>query len=59
MNDLIVAVIICAIVGLAIFYIRKEKKKGIKCIGCPFAQQCSNKDNCDHQSLYDEYKNSK
>lgn len=61
MEDLVVAVIIGVIVGLAIFYIRREKKKGVKCIGCPFAGECSNKqkDNCDHQSLYEQYKNSK
>lgn len=61
MEDLIIAVIIVTIVCIAICYIRKEKKKGVQCIGCPFAQNCTNhqKDNCNHQSLYNQYKNSK
>ena len=45
MTDIIVGGIIVAIVGLAIAYIRKEKKKGVKCIGCPHAGDCTKK-NC-------------
>ena len=33
--------VILALVGLAVWYIVKEKKKGKKCIGCPYAKQCS------------------
>lgn len=29
-----------ALVALALRYIYKEKKKGSKCIGCPFAEGC-------------------
>ena len=29
------------IVGLALRYIIKEKKKGNKCVGCPYAGECS------------------
>lgn len=43
MADLIVVGIVLVIVGLAIAYIVKEKKKGVKCIGCPVAGQCSGK----------------
>lgn len=48
MVDFIVTIVILSIVALAIFYIQKEKKKGVKCIGCPFADTCSsrNKKNC-------------
>lgn len=28
------------IVGLALRYIIKEKKKGNKCVGCPYAGEC-------------------
>ena len=28
------------IVGLALWYIIKEKKKGNKCVGCPYAGEC-------------------
>ena len=41
MTNLIVTVIIAAVVGLAGFYIRKEKKKGARCIGCPDSGTCS------------------
>ena len=60
MIDVIVAVIIISIVLLALLYIRKEKKKGIQCVGCPFSSECSSKqkENCNHTSLYDQYKNS-
>lgn len=33
--DYLVIGIILLILGLAVFYIIKEKKKGKKCIGCP------------------------
>ncbi len=37
----VIAVIaLIAIVFLAVRYIVKEKKKGTKCIGCPFADSC-------------------
>jgi len=41
MQNLIVIVIVALILGSACFYIRREKKKGIKCIGCPDAATCS------------------
>lgn len=45
-NILIVA-IVAVILGGAIYYIIKEKKKGAKCIGCPYAKECaSKKSNC-------------
>ncbi|MDO4617555.1 MAG: FeoB-associated Cys-rich membrane protein [Lachnospiraceae bacterium] len=41
MVDMIVILILALIIGSAMFYIVKEKKKGTKCIGCPMAGQCS------------------
>ena len=35
MTDIIIGVVLVVIVGLAVFYIIKEKKKGKRCIGCP------------------------
>lgn len=47
MKDIILALIIIAIVGGAVFYIYREKKQGKKCIGCPYANNCSaTKCNC-------------
>ena len=40
MADVIVVGILVLIVGIAIVYIVKEKKKGVKCIGCPAAGNC-------------------
>lgn len=45
MENLIIILIVLAIVGLAAAYIIKEKKKGKKCIGCPYAQSCNKKCN--------------
>ena len=41
MANLIVGIIILLIIGAAVFYIVKEKKKGVKCIGCPDGATCS------------------
>lgn len=38
--DIIVVAVIALIVGGAVFYIVKEKKRGRKCIGCPYSSQC-------------------
>ena len=40
MENIIVIVVLLIIIGVAIMYIRKEKKKGTKCIGCPAAGTC-------------------
>ena len=41
MESLIVVVILLAILIPVIRYVYKEKKRGVKCIGCPYAGQCS------------------
>lgn len=43
MANFIVAVILMIIIGSSIIYITKEKKRGVKCIGCPAAGTCSAK----------------
>lgn len=43
MKDIIITVIILIILGLAITYIIRQKKKGVKCIGCPSSGECPNK----------------
>ncbi len=40
MEDIILIVIIALIVGLAGFYIYRQKKAGSKCIGCPYGNSC-------------------
>ena len=41
MTTIITALIIAVIIGLAVFYVIKQKKKGTKCIGCPYADSCN------------------
>lgn len=43
MENIVVIGILMIIVGVAVFYIWKEKKKGTRCIGCPSAGCCSGK----------------
>ncbi len=40
MTDIIVIAVVFLIVALALFYIWRSKKKGKKCIGCPYADSC-------------------
>ena len=42
-TDIIVIAVIVAIIGAVTFYIVRQKKKGCKCIGCPYAKECSQK----------------
>lgn len=46
MDTLIVILVIAAALGLAAFYVIRSKKKGRKCIGCPYADQCSKTCGC-------------
>ena len=43
MTDMIVGLIVVFIVGMALFYIRRERNKGVVCIGCPHAGTCGKK----------------
>lgn len=38
-NFLIIAVVVL-VIGCAAAYIVKAKKKGVKCVGCPYAESC-------------------
>lgn len=46
MVDFIVIAGLAVIVGGAIAYIVKEKKRGVKCIGCPAAEGCAQASGC-------------
>lgn len=41
MEDIILIAVLAVIVGLAGLYIYRQKKKGSKCIGCPYGCSCS------------------
>ena len=40
--DVLIVVVILIIIGIAVLYIRKEKKQG-HCVGCPYAKECAAK----------------
>ena len=54
LKDFIAIAVIVLVVGLAVFYLYRAKKRGQKCIGCPYAKQCGGKcgggcgGGCDH-----------
>jgi len=41
MNDIILGAVLLLIVGGALAYIIRAKRKGVKCIGCPAAKSCA------------------
>ena len=40
LENIIIILIIAVILGLAIRYVIRAKKKGVKCIGCPDGAKC-------------------
>jgi radical SAM protein with 4Fe4S-binding SPASM domain len=43
-ENIIIISVLVLIIGAVSFYIYKAKKKGQKCIGCPYSKNC--KGNC-------------
>ena len=58
MDNFIIIAILVVIIGCAIAYIVREKKKGTKCIGCPNAKTCSmaQKQQCNGMNDYNNQK---
>jgi hypothetical protein len=48
-TDIIVLIIVALAIGGASFYIIRAKKKGQKCVGCPYAKDCSSKCSCNQK----------
>ncbi len=40
-SDILIAAGLVLIIGAAVTYIVKEKRRGVKCIGCPHAGTCT------------------
>ena len=40
MENYIIVAILALIIGAIVFYLVRAKKRGQKCIGCPYAKQC-------------------
>ena len=49
MDDIIAGLIVLLIVGGAVFYIIREKKKGTKCIGCCQSSSCGECCSCNKE----------
>ncbi|MBE6787928.1 MAG: FeoB-associated Cys-rich membrane protein [Ruminococcaceae bacterium] len=45
MENIIVILILVAITAGIVWYLINAKRKGEKCIGCPYAKQCNGKCN--------------
>lgn len=45
MTDIIIIVVLAVILGAALLYMKKEKEKGVACIGCPDAEVCAKRRN--------------
>ena len=43
LTDIIAIAVIAAVMGIAVTYIVRQKKKGATCIGCPYAESCAKK----------------
>jgi hypothetical protein len=48
-TDIIVLVIVALIIGGASFYIIRAKKRGQKCVGCPYAKNCNSNCSCNQK----------
>lgn len=40
MTDFIAAVVLLAVIAAAARYVYKERKRGVRCVGCPDAGSC-------------------
>lgn len=40
MADIVIVAILLLMIGMAVVYLRKAKKNGVKCIGCPSGAVC-------------------
>lgn len=45
MTDFVIILVLILILGSALLYMKKEKKKGVTCIGCPDADVCAKRRN--------------
>jgi len=55
MDNIIIIFVLVIMIGSSSFYIWKERKKGVKCIGCPSAKNgsCSKCQSCSTGKIAD------
>ncbi len=46
MDNFIIVAVLAVIIGAALAYVIKAKKRGVKCIGCPDGAKCSGNCSC-------------
>lgn len=46
MDNFILLAVLAVIIGAALAYVIKAKKRGVKCIGCPDGAKCSGNCSC-------------
>lgn len=56
MTDMIIILVLALILGGALLYMKKEKEKGVTCIGCPDAEVCAKRRNGEACSNTDNQK---
>ena len=47
--EIIAIIAIVLIVGGAVFYLVRAKRRGQKCVGCPYSKECGGKCNCNKE----------
>ena len=45
MTDIIIILVLAVILGGALLYMKKERDKGVTCIGCPDSEICAKRRN--------------
>ncbi len=40
MENIIIILVLAFIIGFAIVYLLRAKKRGQKCVGCPYSKEC-------------------
>lgn len=45
-GEIIALICVAVVICLAFYYIIRSKKRGKKCIGCPYADCCNRNSNC-------------
>ena len=59
MINYILIAILALIVGGIVYYLYREKKRGVTCIGCPHAGKCGGGCSCSHENAKDPADNKK
>lgn len=48
MENIIIVLILVMLAAGIVFYLIRAKRRGEKCIGCPYAKQCEGKCGCNN-----------